>query len=204
VSADLRELLERTAPSPSTPVDPTRIASRSRRRTQRQRGIAGLTGVALVALLAVVVWPGAVPGGLVIEDRAADQPEVPVLDLPEGWTQVQVGDAVFGIPAELEIVQVDADDPLPCDSSGNRAYLATESYPAATHDGAGNEYACSRRQHGPAAVRCAALGGPGGTPRRRLGVEPASHRGPGRPVAALAGGRGATHRASDGDGRRRC
>lgn len=143
MSADLRELLERTAPSPSTPVDPTRIASRSRRRTQRQRGIAGLTGVALVALLAVVVWPGAVPGGLVIEDRAADQPEVPVLDLPEGWTQVQVGDAVFGIPAELEIVQVDADDPLPCDSSGNRAYLATESYPAATHDGAGNEYACS-------------------------------------------------------------
>lgn len=116
---------------------------RPRRRTRRQRGITGLTGVALVALLAAVGWPGVVPGDpLVIEDRVADRPEIPILDLPEGWTQVQVGDAAFGIPAELEIVEVDADDPLPCDDSGDRAYLATETYPAATHDPAGNEDAC--------------------------------------------------------------
>lgn len=142
--ADLRELLDRTAASPTAPVDPARIASRSRRRTRRRRGSAGLTGVALVALLAVVAWPGAGPGdGLIIEDRVAGQPEVPVLDLPEGWVQVQVGDAVFGIPDELEVVEIDADDPLPCDNSGNRAYLATETYPAAIHDPAGNEYGCN-------------------------------------------------------------
>lgn len=142
--ADLRELLDRTAASPTTPVDPEQIASRSRRRTRRRRGSAGVTGVALVALLAVVAWPELVPGdGLIIEDRVADQPEVPVLDLPEGWVQVQVGDAVFGIPGELEIIEIDADDPLPCDNLGNRAYLATETYPSATRDAAGNEYACN-------------------------------------------------------------
>lgn len=142
--ADFRELLERTAASPTTPVDPAQIASRSRRRTRRRRGGAGLTGVALVALIAAVAWPGLVPGdGLIIEDRVADQSEIPVLDLPEGWVQVQVGDAVFGIPGEFEIVEVDADDPLPCDNVGNRAYLATETYPSATRDAAGNEYACN-------------------------------------------------------------
>lgn len=141
---DLRELLERTAASPTTVVDPAEVASRSRRRTRQRRGGAALTGVALVALLAVVAWPGVVPGdGLVIEDRAADQPDVPVLDLPEGWVQVQVGAAVFGIPGELEVVEVDADDPLPCPNAGYRAYLATESYPVATHDEAGREYACN-------------------------------------------------------------
>ncbi|WP_052668323.1 sigma factor [Nitriliruptor alkaliphilus] len=142
VSADLRDLLERTAAAPSTPVDPVRIASRSRRRSRRRRGGAGLTGAALALPLAVVAWPGVGPGGLIIEDRVADQPggsddagtadgEVARLDLPEGWQQVEVGDASFGVPADRDTRELAPSDGSPCHNGLDRVrtYLAPDGYP---------------------------------------------------------------------------
>lgn len=131
MSADLRDLLDATAPRPSTAVDPAAIRVRSRRR-RRVRYLGGGSGLVALALIVAVAWPGALPGGLTIDD-VADRPaedDVPTLDLPDGWEQVQVGDAVFGIPERLEIVELTAEDQPPCTNTGPRAYLARTEYPS--------------------------------------------------------------------------
>lgn len=143
---DVRERLRTHADTVPTPErrDPGEVLRRGRRRRTTRRVTTGLTGVAVVALAIAVAWPGTgLPGSLVIDDEVADTPddtppEVPVLDLPDGWQQVEVAGAVFGIPdasggatRDLVIAELSPDDTQPCFNGldRTRAYLAADGYP---------------------------------------------------------------------------
>jgi hypothetical protein len=55
----------------------------------------------------------------------------PTLELPEGWTQVTVGDATFGVPNDLDTLELTPTDGPPCHNGidGVRTYLAPDGYP---------------------------------------------------------------------------
>lgn len=132
MSADLRDLLDATAPRPNEAVDPAAIRVRSRRRRRTRRLGGGGFGLAVLALVVAVAWPGALPGDLVIDDVAdtPDAEEIPTLDLPDGWQQVRVGDAVLGVPADrLPIEQLGRPDYEPCRNAGPRAFIVSGEFP---------------------------------------------------------------------------
>lgn len=110
------------------------VYRRGQRRRLRRRvttGFTGATAVVLAVLLAVVAWPGAGPDGLTI----ADQPDGPGdrgADLPDGWQEVRLGDAVFGVPGDREIEEVAPDEPPPCPNMDRapKLYLMRAGYPS--------------------------------------------------------------------------
>ncbi|MTV24788.1 hypothetical protein FTX61_05060 [Nitriliruptoraceae bacterium ZYF776] len=105
------------------------------RRRQRRAGVlgaGGLTALALVTAL-VVSLTGPTPGVGEIADRPAGEAapapdDEVVLDLPDGWQQVRVGDAVLGVPGDREVVHLSADDPAPCTNVDRapRVYVARD------------------------------------------------------------------------------
>lgn len=121
MSDDVERLLARSAAEPAAPVDPDEVRAASRRRTQRQRSVGAGAGLAVAAAVAVAVPLLVSDPAPVIDDVAGQDDdagptddEVVDLDLPDGWTQVRVGDAVFGIPDRVEVRELTADDPGPC------------------------------------------------------------------------------------------
>lgn len=131
VREELRSLT-RDAPR-SAPDDGIDVFRRGRRRRVRRHAAAGVTGIALVAIAAAIVLPGTVPAGLTIEDRIADQPDGQTLvaDLPDGWHEVRVGDAAFGIPGDRRIVELARREQLPCLNMVDErlAFVAADGFP---------------------------------------------------------------------------
>lgn len=134
---ELQRLTDRAGDVP--PRSGHEVFTDARRRRTRRRTATGVTGAAVVALALVVAWPGTVPGSITIDDEVADTPdggeeaapEVPTLDLPDGWQQVQVGDAVFGVPGDREVVQLGAGEHECANADEDpRAYLAPAGGPA--------------------------------------------------------------------------
>lgn len=138
---DLRdELRSLTQTAPRTaPDDGVEVYRRGRRRLSRRRvGAGAVMAVVLLAGVTVVDWSAVLgPSGVRIEDGIAGQPEGDqvgdevVLDLPDGWRQVQVGSAVFGVPGEREVVELAPTDALPCFATvdARYAYVAPHGYP---------------------------------------------------------------------------
>lgn len=130
----LPDRLARTAATPHTAVDPADVRQRSRQRSMRRRAALGggtVVAVALGVALAFPVLTG--PTGPRVEDAppVADAPDTAQLTLPDGWTEVRIGDAVFGLPEQLDIEQLRPDDAPPCTNGDRRgtAHLAAEGYP---------------------------------------------------------------------------
>lgn len=131
MSRDLRGLLAEHVDGPTRPVDLDQLAAGARRRGRRRR--TGSAGVIAAVLISGVLLPGVLDRGIGPMPRIAEGPGGGAAsgDLPDGWRQVEVGGAVFGLPPEVTTVEVGRTDPVPCVNSVEEpmAFLAAAGFP---------------------------------------------------------------------------
>lgn len=122
----IQDRVRAAAPTPTRRVDVAHIADRARRRRHLDRVLVGgavACGIAAGVFALVSLAAPAPTGGPIIGQGPSDgratptgpPPGLAILEpLPAGWQQIDVGDAMFGVPPDVLVQPIGAGEPAPC------------------------------------------------------------------------------------------